>query len=50
MEDLVVKTLQEKYFKLAASEDYPNTPAITKELDELQNAIKKLNNRASVKT
>lgn len=32
--------MKERFFKLAAKENFPNTPGITKELDELQETIK----------
>lgn len=31
--------MKERFFKLAAKENFPNTPGITKELDELQDTI-----------
>lgn len=41
-DDLVIKTLKEKYFALAAKEQIGLTKEITKEVDNLQEAIKKL--------
>lgn len=41
-DDLVIKTLKEKYFALAAKEQIGMTKEITKEVDNLQEAIKKL--------
>jgi|DEB19_MinimDraft_3_1074340.scaffolds.fasta_scaffold487607_1 hypothetical protein len=41
-DDLVIKTLKEKYFALARKEQIGLTKEITKEVDNLQEAIKKL--------
>ena len=41
-DDLVIKTLKEKYFALAAKEQIGLTKDITKEVDNLQEAIRKL--------
>ena len=41
-DDLVIKTLKEKYFALATKEQIGLTKEITKEVDNLQEAIKKL--------
>lgn len=41
-DDLIIKTLKEKYFALAAKEQIGLTKDITKEVDNLQEAIKKL--------
>lgn len=38
--DIVLETLRKRYFATAAQENYPHTPAITKELDELEAAIR----------
>jgi protein-arginine kinase activator protein McsA len=36
----VIETLKKEYFKKIRREDYPNTPDITKQLDQLEQAIK----------
>ncbi len=41
-DDLIIKTLKEKFFALAAKEQLGLTKDITKEVDNLQEAIKKL--------
>lgn len=41
-DDLIIQTLKDKYFTLAKQENYPHTEKITKELDNLQAAIKQL--------
>ncbi len=38
--DLIIQSLKERYFRQAALENYPNTPEITKEVDNLEGAIK----------
>lgn len=37
--------LKKHWFKLASEEDYPNTPAITADLDELTKEIRKMQRR-----
>lgn len=37
---LLEASLKAKYWELIVQEDYPNTPRITKKLDEIQQAIK----------
>jgi hypothetical protein len=39
--NIVIDTLQKKFFELAEKENYPNTPDITSQLDILQNEIKR---------
>jgi hypothetical protein len=38
---IVVKSLKARFFDLALKEDFPRTPAITTELDNLKAAIRK---------
>jgi hypothetical protein len=38
-DDEVLSTLKERWFKLAAIEDYPNNKKTTKKLDDLEKAI-----------
>lgn len=40
MNDIILQTLKKRYFDLASRENYPHTPPITKELDELEAAIR----------
>ncbi len=44
-EDIIIDTLKKKYFESAAKENYPHTPKITNELDNLEQAIKELQNK-----
>ena len=39
--NIIITTLKKKFFELAAVENFPNTPDITAQLDELQARIKK---------
>ena len=43
-ESLVIKTLKKRYFEIVSpgKENYPNTPELTKEADQLEKEIKKL--------
>lgn len=43
--DIVIDTLKKKYFELSLKENYPNTLDITKELDNLEKAIKELEDK-----
>ena len=38
--DIILETLRKRYFEIAKQENYPNTPNVTKELDELEAAIR----------
>ncbi|MDO8610995.1 MAG: hypothetical protein Q7R95_10730 [bacterium] len=40
--DIIISTLKKKYFDLAAKENIGLTPEITKEIDNLEEAIKEL--------
>ena len=40
--DLVIKSLKKEYFDLVAKENYPKTPEITAEADEVEAAIKEI--------
>ena len=40
--DAVISTLKKRYFELASKENIGITPDITKEIDNLENAIKEL--------
>lgn len=48
--DIVVETLKKRYFEMASKENYPNTPTLTKELDNLEEAIKNLNGKNEKQT
>jgi hypothetical protein len=37
---VVVGTLKKRYFEIALKENYPNTPNLTAELDNLERAIR----------
>jgi len=39
--NIIIQTLKKKFFELAAVENFPNTPDITEQLDQLQKRIKK---------
>jgi hypothetical protein len=41
--DPVTEALKEKYFKLASTEEIPNTPKLTKQVDALEAEIRKRN-------
>ena len=43
-ESLVIKTLKKRYFEVISpgQENYPNTPELTKEADQLEKEIAKL--------
>lgn len=41
-DDLVIKALKARYFALVPTEDFPRSPAITTELDNLETAIREL--------
>ena len=43
--DIIVETLKKKYFETSSKENYPHTPKITKELDNLEQAIRELQNK-----
>ena len=40
--DPVIDALKQRYFKVAAKEDFPNTPMFTAEADRLEVAIRSL--------
>ena len=40
--DVVITSLKKRWFDLAAKEKYPNTPDLSKELDNIEGAIKEL--------
>lgn len=40
LSELVIRALKSRYFELARLENYPETPAVTVELDELEKAIR----------
>lgn len=40
--DAVISALKSKYFDLLKKEKIPNTPELTKEIDNIENAIKAL--------
>ena len=42
--DMIVGALKAKWFTIAPKENYPHTPEITKELDNLEEAIVEFNN------
>jgi hypothetical protein len=39
-DDEIVATLKARYFELAAKEDIPNTPELTRRVDQLECAIR----------
>ena len=39
-DDIVIKSLKHRYFDLLINEDYPKTPKITEECDNIEKAIK----------
>ena len=39
--NIIITTLKKKFFELALVENFPNTPDITEQLDQLQKRIKK---------
>jgi hypothetical protein len=41
-DDTIIKALLEKYWRLIKTENIGSTPGITKELDNLEQAIRKL--------
>lgn len=41
-DDLIVSTLKKRYFDLVSKENYPHTPSVTAEADNLERAIKEL--------
>lgn len=43
-DDIVIQQLKARWFDLARKEDMPHTPAITRQLDNLTEAIRKLQN------
>lgn len=40
IDSVAVKSMKFRWLNLALDEDYPNTPVVTKELDELEDNIK----------
>ncbi len=44
-DDRVIQTLKEAYFRQLPKEKFPHTPEITKELNDLETAIKDLRER-----
>lgn len=42
-QEIVLAGLKARYFDAARSENYPHTPGLTKECDNLEQAIRKLN-------
>lgn len=38
---LILDALKTRWFMLAPTEDYPNTPGVTSELDRLEQEVKK---------
>lgn len=47
--DVVVSSLKKRWFDLAAKEKYPNTPDLSKELDNIEGAIKEMELEAASK-
>ena len=41
-DDVVTATLKKRYFEVIAKEDYPRTPMLTEEADNLERAIREL--------
>ena len=41
-DDVVTATLKKRYFEVLAKEDYPRTPKLTEEADNLERAIREL--------
>ena len=41
-DDVVIHALKQRFFQLAVQEDYPRTPKITEECDNLVTAIRNL--------
>jgi hypothetical protein len=46
-DDIVIHSLKARWFDLVEKEDYPKTPDITKQLDNLTEAIRKMQAEAS---
>jgi hypothetical protein len=46
-ENIVVTALTDKYFSMLSLEDYPNTPEITKQLDNIEKALREINGSES---
>jgi len=41
-DDIVIQSLKRRYFDIVGKEDYPKTPQITKEADNIEAAIRQL--------
>lgn len=41
-QDIIIQALKEKYFNTLTKENYPHTPKITEEADNLEKAIREL--------
>ena len=39
-DDIIIRALKQRWFSLAPQEDYPRTPKITAEMDQLEEAIR----------
>ena len=46
--EMIERALLDRFYKLAAKEDYPRSKAITEELDQLQAAIRKMREEKEV--
>lgn len=47
--DMIIGALKAKWLTIAPKENYPHTPEITKELDNLEEAIREFNNDKKTK-
>lgn len=46
-DDFVIATMKKRYFDLVAKENYPKTPDITKEADNIEKAIRELQSKSN---